>query len=573
MILLHSIFFDGTSVLFEHFFAVLVFLLSTLGAGFLILNLSESMKLDSKIRVLASFSLGSILLSFFTYLIMLGGYFVPATLPFTSYTLLLFLFYIAAKNLWCHREIWTEKVFLFGAGLFFILLLLRLSYLHYILLPGYSDAPIHYQVIESFLHPENITFRYSFANIFRNYYHFGFHSIAAWMVLVAGISIVDSISLIGQLFLVFAPLSIFFLVYLLGGNAEGAFFAALLTAVGWHMPAFAINWGKFPAVAALSALPALVGFSLLSIDKEDVNAKKHLFSLFLLFVGLSLIHSRIVILVIIIVLIFALLKKFPIQEQLDFSRSVFYALLLGVVFYPLFEPLEYFYVQTLALIVLVFLVPFAFKMHLRSTVGIFLFTSGLWATGALPNFLRIPILLNREMLEIILYIPLSVLGGFGMSGMIKTASGSTIFQKLIPFLFFALIIFSFVIQGAIYPDPCCQYFVGSDASAFEFLKKDLPENSLILISSLKNSTISSGTDAGLWITPLLGLPTNNFYYNANWSVPDRLQEVCSFGAEHIFLYAGGRDYSFNTKRLNSSQWYELVFRSGKVMVYHVISCP
>lgn len=145
-------------------------------------------------------------------------------------------------------------------------------------------------------------------------------------------------------------------------------------------------------------------------------------------------------------------------------------------------------------------------------------------------------------------------------------------QKVLPVFLVLLVVFSFSGSGVLYPDPCCDYFQESDAQAFRYLDENLPDNSLILISSFKNSTINSGTDAGLWITPLLKLPTNNFYYDANWAVPDRLEEICEFGAEHVFVYVGGREYSFNNTVLAQTTWYEEVFHSGQTVIYRVKSC-
>ncbi len=567
-----TVFTDGLFILFENFYVVLLFFLSVFGAGFLITNISLEDNVDLGIRFLSSLAVGSVVLALLAYVLALLGCFFPAALKFSSFFLLFLLVFIALKNLWHLQRLWTQRSFIFGGILFSALLLIRLAFLKHILLPSYSDSPIHYQIIEGLLSPGTVpAFRYSLNNIFSNYYHFGFHSLAAWMVSVSGISISDAISLLGQFFLILAPVSVSFFVFALTDHGEGAFFSGLLAALGWHMPAFAVNWGKFPALAALSTFPALLGYLYL-LKREEKLSGKQFFLSFLVLLGMAFLHTRIIIVFLLAVSSYFVSSKFDLDVEIGALKSIFYAALFFIVLFPLLQPLQYFYAQLPILIVFVILLPFAFKTYLKDTVTVFLFVVGLWIVGVLPNVFKMPELLNKEFFEMALYIPLSIIAGMGFVGILKSLSGHVVFLKFVAFLFVAVVLLSFSQQGAIYPDPCCDYYQQSDALAFEFLQKNLPENSLVLISAVKNSKVNSGTDAGIWISPLLNLPTNKFYYDANWSVPDRVEQVCAFGAENTFIYVGGREYSFNNASLAEAEWYELVFHSGKTSIYRVKSC-
>ncbi len=567
-----TIFTDGFFILFENVYVVVLFFLAGFGAGSFITNISLEDNIDLGTRFLSSLAVGSVVLALLAYVLAFLGYFFPRALEFSSFSLLFLLVFIALKNLWHLQRLWTQRSFIFGGILFSALLLIRLAFLKYILLPSYSDSPIHYQIIESLLSPDPApAFRYSLNNIFSNYYHFGFHSLAAWMVSASGISIADAISLLGQFFLILAPVSVSFFVYALTDHGEGAFFSGLLAALGWHMPAFAVNWGKFPALAALSTFPALLGYLYL-LKREEKLSGKQLFLSFLVLLGMAFLHTRIIIVFLLAVFSYFVSSKFDLGVEISALKSILYAVLFFIVLFPLLEPLQYFYAQLPVLIVFVILLPFAFKTYLKDTVAVFLFVVGLWVVGILPNVFKMPELLNKEFFEMALYIPLSIIAGMGFGGILKSLSRHVVFLKFIVFLFVAVVLLSFSQQGAIYPDPCCDYYQQSDAFAFEFLHKSLPENSLVLISAVKNSKVNSGTDAGVWISPLLNVPTNNFYYDANWYVKDRVEQICEMGAANIFIYAGGRPYSFDAAALAKAEWYELVFHSGKTSIYRVKPC-
>ena len=568
-----TIFADGLAVLFEHFYIVLIFFTSVLGAGLLFTNFALRDRVGPpEIHFFVALSVGSIVLSLASYGLVILGHFSPTILKFGSFLLLSFFVFVVLRNLWFQRNLWVQGSVIFWGIFFFLLLLLRLGFLKHILLPGYSDSPIHYQIIDGFLHPNaSYSFRYSLDNIFRNYYHFGFHSLTAWLVSVSGTSLTDAISLLGQLFLILAPVSMSFLVYVISRDVKGAFFSGLLTAIGWYMPSFAVNWGKFPALAALSTFPAVLGYLLLLIQGKK-QCGKNLVPSFLLVLGLSFLHTRIIILSLLAAIAYFVSRKMDLELDIGRVKSILYSILFAIILFPLLQPLQYFYAHSAVLFALAVLLPFSFQSYPKNTVAVFLFVVALWVVGALPNFFKFRELLNKEFFEMVLYIPLSLIGGMGFSGITNKLSRHVAFQKIAYFFFVALVVLPFLQNGAIYPDSCCDYFQESDALAFSFLQKELPENSLVLISSFKNSKINSGTDAGIWIFPLLNLPTNNFFYDANWSVPDRVEQICEMGAEHIFIYVGGRVYSFNDERLSQTEWYELVFRSGKTKIYQLTSC-
>jgi len=183
--------------------------------------------------LLAGFSVGSVILCVISYVLVLLSHFWPFILRPGSFAILFFALFVLLKGFWLGEiKIAYDIRVAIGVIVLFLLLLIRLAFLKHIILPPYSDSPIHYQIVLGLLHPEvSINSKLSLETLFSNYYHFGFHSLVTWLASITEIEPGITISLLGQLFLVILPLSILFLTYVITGNANGAVFAGLLA--GW----------------------------------------------------------------------------------------------------------------------------------------------------------------------------------------------------------------------------------------------------------------------------------------------------------------------------------------------------
>ena len=418
---MQTIILDGVQVFFAYSLAVLIFFFSSLGAGLLVTSFAIGEKISFPRRFLMAFSIGGIPLALATYTLMLLGYFFPVFFEPSSFILLLLLFGVVLKHVSKCGGLFKSRAFYYAAISLFLLLFLRLAFLKYLLLPGYSDSPVHYQIVESFLHPENpAVSQLSFETIFQHYYHFGFHSLVAWLSLVSGISPTNAISLIGQFFLVIAPLSLFYFFITFIHNPKGAFFAALLAAIGWHMPAFAVNWGKFPALTALALFPALVAFIAQVLSKKQKT--KNIFILSVLIISITLIHTRILIILALALAAHITVEKIHADTKLSPARSLIYTFLAIAILSPFLVLMQYFYAQRLILGMVAILLPFAFYEHSRISLKVIIYIAFLWLLALLPDLGIDLVLLNRQFLEMILYIPLSLLGGIGLIAFFKRLS-------------------------------------------------------------------------------------------------------------------------------------------------------
>ncbi len=567
---------DGLSVLYLYKEGVLFFFATTLGYGFLTIKYATDHEMDARLKWLAALGVGSIVLCVISCAVVLLGYFWPSLLRPASFVILFFGIFILLKGFWSGElKMAFDTRLVIGCICLFLLLLVRLSFLKHIILPPYSDSAVHYQIVLGFLHPdETINSKISLGNVFNNYYHFGFHSLASWLVSITEFAPADVISLLGQLFLVIAPISVFLLAYVITKRAEGALFAGLLAAIGWLMPAFAVNWGKFPAVASLALTPAALALLLLG-SRSVVKKTILLLCGLVLLMGLTLIHTRIIVCVLLAVISFFLSNKLRIEDKLGFAQSIRLSLFYVLSLWPLSQLLVDFYKSLVMLIILLCLLPFAFQTYPRLSMGIFFYTFGLWLIVLAPTLLNenARTLLDRQFLEIMLYIPFSVIGGAGFAGWMEKLPPTGILRSLTVLIFAGGVIFNFLQTNSVYPDPCCDYFKEGDQLAFQWIRENSPEHTLVIISAFNDNGKIVGTDSGIWIYPLLAQSTNKLLFNTNWDSLDTIEEICYFGAKQTYIYMGGRQYSFANAQLSQEKWITLVFKAGETVIYQVSGCP
>ncbi len=568
-----SIFLDGISIFFEFSKAIIFFFVAVFGWGLFFVGRSRDIEISRRNRYLLSFGIGSAALGIVSYVLVILTYFYPFILRLGSFLILFFAFLVILREIWLEKNkfVYDSSVFFLVSVLFF-LLMIRLVFLKYIILPPYSDSPIHYQIVYGFIHPDkNNFFRFSLGNIFNDYYHFGFHSISAWLVAISGIKIGDTISLLGQIFLVIASFSILFLTYILSKDTKGAVFAGLLSATAWQMPIFSVNWGKFPALSALAIFPSILAFYVLYLSK-GIKSKTNFFLAFVLFGGIAILHTRIIIPVALAGGCYVLSKKI-VDSELGIMKSIGYSFLFIISLRVLLLPLTYFYSELFILIIMLFFLPFAFQTYSRLAVGIFLFVFGLWFIWILPTLLHSNFreLLNKEFIEMILYIPLSLIGGIGFAGVAKKITLFRFAKWGIGSFLVVFAVFSFSRQNLIYPDECCNYFRRNDQYAFDFIEKKSSSKTLVLISA--DSASNQGSDAGIWLFPLIAQPTNRLPYNTNWDSMDNIEKICQLASEDVYIYVGGQRYSFDRDTLDAQDWYKLVFKAEETLIYQVDNCP
>jgi hypothetical protein len=473
-----------------------------------------------------------------------------------------------------------------------LFIVLRLAFVSKVILPLYFDSAQHYlftRNILASLEQGNVV------NSFINYYHLGFHFLAAFIAFATHARINDTMLVLGQVILALMPLSVFFIVRYWTRSNIAAFFAILLAAFGWYMPAHAVEWGKYPALAGIALLPFGLSTAFLSFQNRIVLSPRKYWSLnAILLAGLLVtifLHSRVLIVFGIVAIAWILIffwGKLNKQPGLFVLGLSVLALIAEVAFIqkkgllgPLFDP--YISKGLLITCVVVFLTIFAYLNHPRLVffciVSIFLLliSQFIYVGSLIPGY-SITTLLDRPFVEMFLYLPLAILGGFGLAGLEQTLQNKINIRlnTLIGVVFILLISVNAFFKYNLYPTDCCVIVSQDDLTVIEWMDKNLPQDARILISSTDLNVLpttayqgSAGGDAGTWITPLINRTTVFMPFNTDFSQPQTLDAICQSQVEYV--YVGKTGSSFNDSVMNADV-YKSLFSLPKAKVYQVMGC-
>ena len=532
----------------------------------------------------------------------------------------------------------------FSLLLFFsISVLLRLVFVSKAILPLYFDSAQHYMLIKHITgHTTGLI-----TSLTTSYYHLGYHILTAFVVSTFQVEITRTMLILGQMILAVLPLSVFFLIkHETKSNVAGVF-AVLISAFGWYMPAHAVDWGKYPALLSLGLMP--FGLSLAYLLSQNKNIllprRRRAFSL-LLGVGIlviGLFHSRSPVIIGIAFLAWVIAtwrQRLPrVQRAFMFSLAIV-AIILESIFIQnnevlllLFDP--YVHKGVLITALVLFLAIFGQRAYPQFTFACILTVCFLLSSLFIPVMGLIPghenlTLLDRPFVEMILFLPLSLLGGLGLAGLLESlrgwqspaalAPGAHLLRAQVPgsaggqspkwledfrrgwgllrprqanddepryysllslnglLLAIGLILINVFAAYDLYPSECCVIAGNDDVVAMDWMNNQLPMDARIGISATELKVMASesfegyvGGDAGIWITPLIDRVTIPLIYDSNFDEQVTLDTLCQMSISH--LYVGELGQTFNNLQLNAQPaWYKVLLSMPKVQVYEVVGC-
>ena len=478
---------------------------------------------------------------------------------------------------------------------------LRLAFVSGLLLPQYFDSTRHYMLINSILgHLEpgaNLTWSTT------DYYHVGFHFLTAFITSIPNVNISQTMLVLGQVVVTLMPVSVFFLIkYETQSNSAGLF-TVLLAGFGWSMPAYALNWGKYPALTSLALLPFVLSMAYLAAHHRNEWTKRHKWILYAMLAcataSCGLLHSRSLVVVAIALVAWIMAGRW--QALPTGPRFLLLGvLLLGILFVglfiqrqevlePLFNPYAHggIYVTLMVLFLTIFAQKVQPALTFANIVAIFFLLCALFipTVNWIPRLTDLT-LLDRTFVEMLLYLPLSLLGGLGLAGLTQTlkaarwarSNGRRRRGEYIGAVFIMLLIGNTILQYDFQPSDCCTIVSRDDLTAMDWIRVNLPEKARILIAAEELTVLASGqpqgfalVDAGAWITPLTGRTSVPFLYDIDLSRPRRFEAVCKLGVDYIYI--GGVGLSFHAPRLRAQpEWYTPVLSLSRVEVYQVSGC-
>lgn len=481
---------------------------------------------------------------------------------------------------------------------------LRLTFISSLMLPSYFDSTRHYAIINHIVDSlKSAESSAGLAGLGTDYYHMGFHFLASMLAATLNADVAQVILVLGQMIVAVMPLSTFFLIRHETGSNKAALVAVILAGFGWSMPAYALNWGKYPAVTSLALLPFVLSTASLAVRSRNELTKQKQWTLYatLAFaIGMcGFLHSRSLVVIALAALAWIIAgwwQDLPKRTRL----LMFCAILLGILFGGAFiykqgmlQTLLSPYVSARAYvtILVLFLSIFAQRVYPKWTVASLAMILLLLCALFTPTPELIPRIANRTLLdwpfvEMILYLPLSLLGGLGFAGLVQSlkqvgtheTSSRASRVEFIGIVFIVFLTGTIVVSYEYRPSPCCIIVSRSDITAMDWIRTGVPADARILISADELMVGSSDSpqgyapaDAGAWITSLTGRATVPMLYSTNLSKDQKYEALCRMDIDYIYI--GGMGLSFHAPRLREHpEWYQPVLSGSRVELYQVIGC-
>lgn len=553
---------DGLIILFENWDIVLpiVILQSTfaLGTGWFLSELN----LDTEPLAVFSFIGGILGLTLFCLLVVMLQVELSTQLGLISAFIAVFILLLARNHI---LSVFSIKLLLLQVFFVFILLI-RLFFVKDLIVPPYSDSIQHFLIVQDFLNPNSAS--QSFFKIsadLSHYYHFGFHAIATWISGTTETSVPQAIMVIGQYFQSLAILGAYILSYALTKNKDSAWIAMFISGLYLSLPAYASNWGKYPAIASLSGMCFILSVFLLSIKSKKFLSLKLCLIIFLSMLITGLLHSRSLIVSIFSFILILLYIKFKVVLK---DIAVFLIITTLIVFFVL-SNLSDWHVSTLFQIVFVIAIIFSLYAKFEYTIALMLFLLVVnLSTFFSLHFAFLPIrfekILDRQFVLIIIYVPVALVFQNAIEGGINLFSkGKKEFWRRIALLGILLIgIVNTLFFQNHSPSSCCNFINDDDLFSFEWMRQNIPKDSIVGIASTGYSGNLAASDGGGWIEIMTNIPTRKI--NIMTDFIQAQNELCKDKIE--YLYVETLENSFDEYNIIESGGKH-VFNLGSINIY------
>lgn len=442
-----------------------------------------------------------------------------------------------------------------------------------LIVPSYFDSAEHVRLILALA--AGASPRTVWNHLTGGYYHLGYHMIIGLAARVLPANPIHLVLFSGPLLLALIPPGIYVLLRRFSGQA-GAIFGALLCAWGWIMPAYALDWGKYPLVAGLALLP-------FTLAAWPANAKQPgRWVLFGLLTMLTLaIHTRLLIVLGMSALAWwtsPYLMRLPRQSGSITALSSVLAAGLWTATQPMlaavFNPYLVSGWGVTALVAA--LLPFGMRAHRRAMLWLLMLMaamlSGLHISAEI--FATGQNLLDRPLVETALSLPLAALGGLGLDGLRRAVR-----PNWFAGLYAGAVVLVITTAGLQWTRPhCCIIVTEADAVALDWMRTTLPPDVRILIAATEmrlrpgaGNAPLAGSDAGVWIQPLAQRHTLTTPYNTDFGTPQTLTTLCAQRVTHI--YVGNLGQIFNRSQIDAHPtWYRVVFSMPPARIYEITGC-
>ncbi|HKJ39918.1 MAG TPA: hypothetical protein VJ972_14165, partial [Anaerolineales bacterium] len=399
--------------------------------------------------------------------------------------------------------------------------------------------------------------------------------------------------ILGQVMLAVLPLPFFFIVRSITESNWAGMFAVILSAFGWYMPSHVVDWGKYPALMSLVMSLLVICLAYVSLrDRGVSHARKRTILYGVLGTSLlvtAFMHSRAILFLGTVAIAWIISIWWHGLPQLQKQFILFFLLIVVM--------LEIIFIQRYSVLTLVFdpyinkgilitslvilLSVFAYKSFHQLTFTCFLTICLLLGSLFIPVADMIPghtqlTLMDRPYVEMVLFMPLSLLGGLGLAGLERRIKNS--YQRYVVFAGIGLILIHAIVNHEFYPWDCCVIVGNDDVAAMAWMENQLPVDARIGVASTELKVVAAdivegyvGADAGIWVTPLIERPTFLLLVESEFDQPTMLDFLCEKKIEYLFVGELGQTFDIEKLDLRPA-WYRPLLSMSGTRVYEVTGC-
>jgi hypothetical protein len=492
--------------------------------------------------------------------------------------------------------------------------------------PAWVDSIHHALITQLILNNGSYPPTYQpYLDISPNAYHAGFHSIAASFTWLSQLDLSRSLLILGQVLNALSVFSVYLFTKTLTRRPNAGLFAAIMTGFLTPMPSYYASWGRYTELTGLLLLPVILAFIQLLLNESTVKKTGWIIALGAISAGgLFMIHYRVLAfmacMVLTYIIIYFIKNKSVVKRKtnhwfvwitcmtalgiisvlpwfIQTIRSILFPSLISVntASIPPFQDFLWSYLtsalgkQSLVLAGLGLLWSFLKRQRFGITLLIWVALIFLLANLAA---LRLPGggLINNSSVEIMLFIPISILGGYFIDQLLIHWN-ALIPPRLIPASLGVVVILtgfvSYLGARQLIPilNPITILSRNADLSAIQWISDNIPSNETIVINPFAwGYGLYAGNDGGYWISPLSGQPTlpPPVIYGMS-SLTEQIntlsQQVISlshdpnafweFLYDHKlhYVYLGVRGGVISPERISSSDLFTVIYHQDGVWIF------
>ncbi len=504
-------------------------------------------------------------------------------------------------------------------------LIVRLVMVRDLATPAWVDS-VHHALITRLILDHGVfpsTYQ-PYINIPATAYHPGFHSIAAFFVWLTNLDLSRALLILGQVLNAACIFPVYLLTKTFTRSAVAGVFAALITAFFTPMPAYYTSWSRYTELTGLLILPVVLALIHLWLANPSIRRVTWVILLGAISAaGLFMVHYRVVIFMLFLVFSFVLYHSLikarasPHLSAQIWLLSILMAIIAILLVIPWFLPtltntvipqvksstsqavaifkdfpLPYltsalgkqamvlaglglvwslFKRRSLALVIALWLVILFFLANLSSF--------------NLPG----ADLITNNSVEIILFIPISILAGYFVDQLLVQWKSLLPHRLHSTFAALVILIAGFtsclgVRQLLPILNPNTILSRQADLPAIQWLSENLPANETIVINSFAwGYGLFAGNDGGYWISPLTGrqtIPPPVLYGLAADARPisQHSQEIANLSTDpsifhdylhslqYHYVFTGARGGVIPPEKLASSGLFTVVYHQAGVWI-------